>query len=59
LIHAESDRLANRAVQWGAASPVDIDAMVDAIRAAKDGDYQWVTSPRFLDFAFGKPDADL
>jgi SAM-dependent methyltransferase len=49
----------DRAVQWGIASPADIDAVVDAIRAAKNGDYQWVTSPIFLDFAFRKPDADL
>src|SRR5262249_55561095 len=49
----------DRAVQLGVASSAEIDALVESIRAAKGGDYQWVTSPIFLDFAFRKPDTDL
>jgi SAM-dependent methyltransferase len=48
-IHASTIAAAkSRAIQSGVASGGDIDALVRTLRAAKDGGYDWVTSPFFL-----------
>jgi SAM-dependent methyltransferase len=44
-----------RAIDAGVASERQIDDLIQPLRAAKDGDYEWVTSPFFLDLAFRKP----
>jgi hypothetical protein len=44
-----------RAVEAGVASERAIDDLIQSIRAAQEGDYAWVTSPFFLNFAFRKP----
>jgi hypothetical protein len=38
----------SRAIQSGVASGDEIDALERALRAAKDGGYDWVTTPFFL-----------
>jgi hypothetical protein len=38
----------SRAIQSGVASGDEIDALEHALRAAKDGGYEWVTSPFFV-----------
>jgi ubiquinone/menaquinone biosynthesis C-methylase UbiE len=44
-----------RAVELGVATASDVDEVVDRIRAAKHGGYEWATSPVFLDLALRKP----
>jgi len=44
-----------RALSVGLASERELDDLIQSIQAARAGDYQWVTSPFFLDFAFRKP----
>jgi hypothetical protein len=43
------------ATQSAVASEPEIDALLETIRAAKNKDYQWVTSPFFLDLTLRKP----
>jgi SAM-dependent methyltransferase len=43
-----------RALKAGAATEEEIDETVRALRAAKNGDYEWVSSPFFLDLALRK-----
>jgi SAM-dependent methyltransferase len=43
-----------RAINLGIAAR-EIDNLVQALRSAKDGEYEWVTSPFFFDLAFRKP----
>jgi hypothetical protein len=44
-----------RAVASGVVSGQQIDDLVSDLRAAKDGDYEWVSMPFFLDLALRKP----
>jgi len=43
-----------RAVESGVASEPQIDALVNELRAAKNGGYEWVSSPFFRDLALRK-----
>jgi len=43
-----------RAIKSGAATEQEIDEAVSALRAAKNGGYEWVSSPFFLDLALRK-----
>ncbi len=55
-IHAATLAAArSRAVQSGFATGPGVDEIVKAIRATKNDDYQWVTSPFFLDLTLRKP----
>src|SRR5919198_5576347 len=45
-----------RALRSGIASERQIDDLVGALRAAKDGGFQWVTSPFFLDLTLRAPE---
>jgi SAM-dependent methyltransferase len=48
-VHASTIAAAkSRAIQSGVASAEEIDALERALRAAKDGGYDWVTTPFFL-----------
>jgi hypothetical protein len=48
-LHASTVAVAKgRAIRFGVASGEQIDALERALRAAKDGGYDWVTSPFFL-----------
>jgi SAM-dependent methyltransferase len=48
-LHASTIAAAkNRAIQSGVGSGAEIDALERALRAAKDGGYDWVTTPFFL-----------
>jgi SAM-dependent methyltransferase len=48
-LHASTIAAAkSRAIQSGVGSGDEIDALERALRAAKDGDYDWVTTPFFL-----------
>ena len=48
-VHASTIAAAkSRAVESGVASGNEIDALERALRAAKDGGYDWVTTPFFL-----------
>ena len=48
-VHASTIAAAkSRAIQSGVASGDEIDALERALRAAKDGGYDWVTTPFFL-----------
>ena len=44
-----------RAVAAGIATGQQIDDLAGDLRAAKNGDYEWVSMPFFLDLAFHKP----
>ena len=46
-----------RALAAGITSESEVDSLIQSIRAARDQDYEWVTSPFMLDFAFHKPEA--
>jgi hypothetical protein len=46
-----------RSVASGVATGEQIDELARDIRAAKDGDYEWVTTPFFLDLTLRKPAA--
>lgn len=45
-----------RAIESGIATEREVDELLQSMRRAKDGDYQWVSTPFFLDLAFRKPD---
>ena len=48
-LHASTIAAAkSRAIQSGVASADEIDALERTLRAAKDGGYDWVTTPFFL-----------
>jgi hypothetical protein len=48
-LHASTIAAAkSRAIQSGVGSGAEIDALERALRAAKDGGYDWVTTPFFL-----------
>jgi SAM-dependent methyltransferase len=44
-----------RAVTSGTATELEIDELLQSMREAKHGDYEWVSTPFFLDLAFRKP----
>jgi hypothetical protein len=44
-----------RAVAAGIATGQQIDDLVNDLRAAKSGGYEWVSSPFFLDLTLRKP----
>jgi len=44
-----------RAVRAGVATEQRIDELVGSLRAAKSGEYGWVSSPFFLDLTLRKP----
>ena len=46
-----------RVIESGVVTVAAIDEMISALRAAKDGGYEWVSSPFFLDLALRKPAA--
>jgi ubiquinone/menaquinone biosynthesis C-methylase UbiE len=46
-----------RAIKSGVATEQEIDEVVQNLRAAKSGGYEWVSSPFFLDLALRKPSA--
>ncbi|HEX6676275.1 MAG TPA: methyltransferase domain-containing protein [Actinomycetes bacterium] len=46
-----------RAVSGGVASEQQVDELVGALRAAKEGGYEWVSSPFFRDLTLRKPTA--
>jgi hypothetical protein len=46
-----------RAVAAGIATGQQIDDLVNDLRAAKDGGYEWVSTPFFLDLTLRKPEA--
>jgi SAM-dependent methyltransferase len=55
-LHAASLLAAReRAVTSGLASGQQIDDLAGELRAAKDGGYEWVSTPFFLDLALRKP----
>ena len=47
--------LRDRAVASGIATGQQIDGLVGDLRAAKDGGYEWVSMPFFLDLVLRKP----
>ena len=48
-LHASTIAAAkSRAIESGVGSEAEIDALERALRAAKDGGYDWVTTPFFL-----------
>lgn len=44
-----------RVTQFGLGTEQEVDDLVNSLRAAKDGDYRWVSSPFFLDMTLRKP----
>jgi SAM-dependent methyltransferase len=46
-----------RAVSAGVATDDEIDELVGALRAAMDGEHEWISTPCVFDLAFRKPDA--
>jgi hypothetical protein len=46
----------SRVLEAGLADEREIDDLVDAMRAAKHGDYDWVSGPCLLDMTFRKPE---
>jgi hypothetical protein len=55
-IHASTIAAAReRAIRSGIATENQIDDLVRGLRAAKDGEYQWVSAPFFLDLTLRKP----
>jgi hypothetical protein len=49
------DRARDRAVASGIAAGRQIDDLVSDLRAAKDGGYEWVSLPFFLDLTLRNP----
>ena len=45
-----------RAGESGLATEREVDELLQSMRRGKDRDYQWVSTPFFLDLAFRKPD---
>jgi hypothetical protein len=45
------------AVSSGMASEPEVDNLVSELRAAKDGDYEWVSTPFLRDLTFRRPAA--
>ncbi len=57
-IHAASIAASKeRAVEAEAASAEEVDALVERLRAAKDGAYDWVTSPFMFEVVLRKPES--
>jgi SAM-dependent methyltransferase len=55
-VHAATAAAARgRAVETGVATEGEVDELVGSMRRAMDGEYDWVSSPFFLDLAFRKP----
>jgi SAM-dependent methyltransferase len=55
-LHASSaTAMRERTVRSGVATERQIDELVATLRAAKDGNYEWVSSPFFLDLTLRKP----
>jgi hypothetical protein len=55
-LHASTIAAAReRATRSGVATEQQIDDLVDSLRAAKVGEYRWVSAPFFLDLALRTP----
>jgi ubiquinone/menaquinone biosynthesis C-methylase UbiE len=55
-VHAASlAGMRERALQSGVATAQEVDDLVATLMAAKDGDYEWVSTPFFLDLSLRKP----
>ena len=54
-MQAPSRAARERAVKSGIATAEKIDDLVVNLRAAKDGDYDWVSTPFYLDLTLRKP----
>jgi len=52
---ASLDAMRERAIAAGLVTAAEIDALAGPLRAAAGGDYDWVTSPFFLDVTMRKP----
>ena len=57
-LHADTlAAMKGRAIESGIATAAEVDGLISALRVAKDGGYEWVTSPFFLDLTLRRPAA--
>jgi hypothetical protein len=55
LYAASLDAMRERGIAAGLVTTAQIDALTGPLKAAADGEYDWVTSPFFLDVTMRKP----